>query len=304
MNNKVKMSGTYANGCIIKDNMQLAVDETLTYGPTSSTGFWAGITPPAGGYTVYLTKGSQGPSIYTTSDIVASTKQISGNNSITTVAQALDWYYGQTDKIVVNRNFPNLRTSGLQIAFDSAFPPCFPRTGTSCYDMSPTHHQLITNGTWVTDGIYLANDAPNPGANSKNWVVNVNTTIQTISIWIKTINQNGSIYTLFDSGTSQLKLDNTAVGSAYNGSILFRNGINIGTVSGINNIVSQNGNWENYIIVLSSPITASKLSLFCNITSQNGTEGWIGEVYTWNEELNDGEIINHFNSFCSKYGVC
>lgn len=304
MNNKVKMSGTYANGCIIKDNMQLAVDETLTYGPTSSTGFWSAITPPVGGYTVYLTKGTQGPSIYTTSDIVASTKQISGNNSISTVAQALDWYYGQTDKIVVNRNFPNLKTADLKVAFDSAFPPCFPRTGTSCYDMSPSHHQLVTTGTWLTDGLYLNNEFPNPAQNTKNWVINTNTSFQTISIWIKTLFQNASTYTLFDSGTSQLKLDNTGVGSAYNGCFLYRNGVNVGTINGINDIVSQNGNWENYIVVLTSPISASKFSLFCNIAGGFGTEGWIGEVYTWAAPLDDQEVNTHFDSFCSKYGVC
>lgn len=304
MNNKVKMSGTYENGCIIKDNMQLAVDETLTYGPTSSTGFWAGIQPPTGGYTVYLTKGAQGPSIYTTSDIVASTKQISGNNSITTVAQALDWYYGQTDKIVVNRNFPNLITSELKIAFDSAFPPCFPRTGGSCYDMSPAHHSLTTNGTWLTDGIYLANDSPNSGANTKVWLVNTNTSFQTISIWIKTRNQNASTYTLFGSGTPQLILDTNSVGSAYNGCVLYANGNNVGTILSINNIVTQSDNWENFMIVLPASVAASKLSLFCNIAGGSGTEGWIGEVYTWNIGLTQEQALNHFQSFCSKYGVC
>jgi hypothetical protein len=36
-------------------------------GPTSSTGFYNGITPPSGGYTIYINKSSGGPSIYVVS---------------------------------------------------------------------------------------------------------------------------------------------------------------------------------------------------------------------------------------------
>jgi hypothetical protein len=32
-------------------------------GPSSTSGFYKGITPPAGGYTIYLNKVSNGPSI-------------------------------------------------------------------------------------------------------------------------------------------------------------------------------------------------------------------------------------------------
>ena len=35
--------------------------------PTSSTGYYNGITPPSGGYTIYLNKASGGPSIYSVS---------------------------------------------------------------------------------------------------------------------------------------------------------------------------------------------------------------------------------------------
>ena len=38
------------------------------YGPTSTTDFWNGVTPPVGGYTIYVDKASQGPSIHVASD--------------------------------------------------------------------------------------------------------------------------------------------------------------------------------------------------------------------------------------------
>ena len=59
-------------------------------GPTSSTGFYNGLEPPSGGFTIYLNKASGGPSIYTvsneaqltalTNSISVSTNLIKNNN--------------------------------------------------------------------------------------------------------------------------------------------------------------------------------------------------------------------------------
>jgi hypothetical protein len=59
-------------------------------GPTSSTGYYNGVTPPSGGYTIYLNKASDGPAIYTASNeaqltaitntISVSTNLIKNNN--------------------------------------------------------------------------------------------------------------------------------------------------------------------------------------------------------------------------------
>ena len=77
-------------------------------GPTSTTGYWNGITPPSGGYTIYLNKVSNGPSIYTvTSDgqLISLTNSIAGA-SYTTAQQCFDYYYGQTDKMCVYQDYP------------------------------------------------------------------------------------------------------------------------------------------------------------------------------------------------------
>ena len=42
----------------------LVGESTVAYGPTSSTGLYNSIIPPEGGYTLYLNKASDGPSIY------------------------------------------------------------------------------------------------------------------------------------------------------------------------------------------------------------------------------------------------
>ena len=47
-----------------KGNITVGVKGTTEYGPTSESGFYNGITPPVGGYTIYVEKVSQGPSIH------------------------------------------------------------------------------------------------------------------------------------------------------------------------------------------------------------------------------------------------
>jgi hypothetical protein len=307
-NNKIKQAtGSVPAGCIGKDTMQLGVDQTVTFGPTSSTGFFNGIVPPTNGWTVYLTKtGSQGPSIYTTPDIVGSTKQISGNNSITTEAQALDWYFTQTDKIVTNKTFPSLRTESLRMAFDSSFPLCYNRIS-SAYDVSPTHHALQTSGSF--DGpnqssLTLNNASPNPASNTKNFVINQNFTFQTISIWVQTKTQAASDYRLFESGTAQYNVDaSSGVGAGWNGNLFYENGVPSSTLNNINQVVKQNNVWYNFVIVLPSSFVLNKLSILSGLLDR-GTDGLIGEVYAWADGLSDGEILAHFNEFCSRYNNC
>ena len=56
-------------------------------GPTSITGYYNGITPPSGGYTIYLNKASGGPSIYCPADnsqLISLTNSIAGASYTTT----------------------------------------------------------------------------------------------------------------------------------------------------------------------------------------------------------------------------
>ena len=62
-------------------------------GPTASTGYYNGITPPIGGYTIYLNKESGGPSIYTVtndSELISLTNKIAGT-SYTTIGEVLSY---------------------------------------------------------------------------------------------------------------------------------------------------------------------------------------------------------------------
>ena len=107
-------------------------------GPTSSTGFYNGITPPSGGYTIYLNKETGGPSIYTVSteaQLTGLTSTIAGQ-TLTTSGACLNWFATQTDKMIFNIDYPAIVTNGLFLNFDAAFTPSYPTTGTTLYDTS------------------------------------------------------------------------------------------------------------------------------------------------------------------------
>ena len=60
-------------------------------GPTSTTGYWNGINSPSGGYTIYVHKSSEGPSIQLASDdaeLISITNKIAGT-SYTTINELL-----------------------------------------------------------------------------------------------------------------------------------------------------------------------------------------------------------------------
>jgi len=124
-------------------------------GPTSTTGYWNGITPPSGGYTIYLNKVSNGPSIYTvTSDgqLISLTNSIAGA-SYTTAQQCFDYYYGQTDKMCVYQDypidFPYIVLDGLTFYLDAGVTLSYPGVGTTWTDVNglgTKNNGTLTNG--------------------------------------------------------------------------------------------------------------------------------------------------------------
>jgi len=122
-------------------------------GPTSSTGYYNGITPPSGGYTIYLNKESGGPSIYTASNdaqLISLTNSIAGQ-SYTTVNECLVYFAGQTDKVCVNRDYEGIITNGLVLNLDAGFTPSYPRSGTTWSNVSLSgNNGTLTNGPTYT----------------------------------------------------------------------------------------------------------------------------------------------------------
>lgn len=104
------------------------------------TGYWNGFTPPSNGFTIYLNKATNGPSIYvanTEAQLTGLTSTIAGQ-TLTTSGACLNWFATQTDKMILNRDYNNIVTNGLVLNLDAGFTPSYPTTGTTWYDLSPS----------------------------------------------------------------------------------------------------------------------------------------------------------------------
>lgn len=163
-------------------------------GPTSTTGFWNGITPPRGGYTIYLNKASNGPSIYVAandSDLVSYTNKIAGTN-YTTASQCLSYFAEQTDSFVLNKDYDALITDGLVYLVDSSNVSSYPANGTTLYPLMNTGgvgNGTLSNGTsWEsTNGVFTfdgADDLISIG-NSSNFSNITWSNGFTIAVWYK-----------------------------------------------------------------------------------------------------------------------
>jgi hypothetical protein len=138
MPNGIKYSVTQQTNSLKKSNFWVAVGD-VDKGPTSSTDYWSAVTPPSGGYTIYLNKGSNGPSIYTVANnaqLITFTNNLA-STSYTTAYECLNWFASQSDKMVVNMNYGSIVTTGLQMAFDADYSLSYSQDGTSAwYDIS------------------------------------------------------------------------------------------------------------------------------------------------------------------------
>ncbi len=155
MPNAIKYSTSAQTLALKKGNFWIGTGD-VGKGPTSTTDYYNGITPPSGGYTIYLNKASGGPSIYTAandSQLISLSNTIAGQ-TFATAAAALDWFATQTDKMVFNADYPAIVTNGLVLNLDAGFTPSYPTTGTTTYDLSgySNNGTLINGVTFNTSG--------------------------------------------------------------------------------------------------------------------------------------------------------
>lgn len=137
MSNPIKYNTGSETNALKKGNFYIGTRD-VPKGPTSQTGFYTGLTPPSGGYTVYVNKASGGPAVYVATndaELVTLTNTIA-KTSYTTKNECLDYYLSQTDKIVMNTTIPNIVTSGLVMALDTAYTPSYPQNGNSLYNLA------------------------------------------------------------------------------------------------------------------------------------------------------------------------
>jgi len=99
MSNLIKTSGSTSKSVATRNtNFKIGVDGSSDYGPTNVTGFYKSITPPSGGYTIYVHKDSEGPSIHVANNdtqCIFFLQSFGATGS--TINEVLNWSTGRTD---------------------------------------------------------------------------------------------------------------------------------------------------------------------------------------------------------------
>ena len=157
MPNAIKYNVSAETLALKKGNFWIGTGD-VGKGPTSSTGYYNGITPPTGGYTIYLNKESNGPSIYTVTteaQLTGLTSTIAGQ-TLTTSGACLNYFATQTDKMIFNIDYSAVVTDGLILHIDAAFTPSYPQSGVTVYNLVPSQYNgTLTNGPTWSSGSFI-----------------------------------------------------------------------------------------------------------------------------------------------------
>jgi len=146
MPNAIKYKTGNLTGSIEKSNVALGIS---AQGPTSTTGWYSGLTPDSNRYVVYKTDASNTPRIFYPADdneLIRLAKQEGATGANTgSAASVLSWMATQTNLMAVNKAYPNVVTDGLVYLVDSSFTPSYPTTETTVYPIENTGG--VGNGT-------------------------------------------------------------------------------------------------------------------------------------------------------------
>jgi len=318
MPNYIQYSTSIPSGSLKKGNAALGITDSVA-GPTSNTGWYTGINPPTGSYTVYEVSASGDPDIYcpiNSTELInlVKSKGATGGNT-GSVADALAWIATQPNLLATNEVYPNIVTSGSVLNLDAGFVGSYPTTASTWYDVSGNNNSgsLINGPTFNSLG-YLnfdgIDDYVNCGNNS-----NLNfTTNFTIGAWMNANSVQASV----DSGI----LGKITSNDAYSGYMLwFQSNKNVTLyIRGnyINSTFSLSSNTWYYVVGTYNGTTASlyingvlnssmSLSISANAAASNF---WVGQYeYTtggrnftgkiamsqaYNRALTQAEILQNY----------
>lgn len=157
MANIVKFNASSETRALRSGNFWLAPD-----GGINVQTWWSSVDPPGPtGYTVFLNKSANGPSMYQVdggAGLISLTNRIKGGSPLSTAADCVNYYMTETDKMILNQNYGPLNTLGLQFAVDSRSTLSWNGiSGTDVYDMSSgtknSSDYTWANPSWSDDGL-------------------------------------------------------------------------------------------------------------------------------------------------------
>jgi hypothetical protein len=266
--------GATAQGCLYEGGFLIG-NNTIDYGLS----FYNGITPGPSGFTIYVNKASQGPSIVTPPDeqgLLYWANLLSGQNFVTG-ASGLAWFSTQTDKICVNRDYEGIITQGLTLNLDAGFTPSYPTGGTGWNNISSPFS--VNSGTLINGPTYSSQNSGTINFDGIDDYVDCGIaepgqTQCTISIWVKTTSTSSGTRYPFAWGTSSgFYASQNLIGVFSGGSQLFvlSRDSTATTTTQVNSIgfTLNDGIWHNIVLVRDG----STISLYIDGSLNNSSTG-------------------------------
>jgi hypothetical protein len=301
-------------------------------GPSDTTGYYQGISPSEGGYVIYMNReGAPGDLSYhnapTDSELITFTNNLAGQ-SYTTVNECLVYFAGQSDKVVLNRDYEGIVTDGLILNVDAGFTPSYPKNGTTWYNLNGSINGSLTNGpTFSSDnGGSIVFDGTNDQVTFSSFSSNPSQI--TCDTWFKvdTSNITGSLvagWIMGIEGQFRIIYDTTGLfwvcrpsnsvwygtGTSVNysyGSSISDIWFNVtGTYNGSYNSIYINGTLQSTGATISGTVNLTNnfvigRGVSPNVAFQKGN----GAVYRiYNRALSDSEILQNFNAQKGRFGL-
>ena len=329
MANIVKYNLSTSPNSIQSGNFNIGVNNTAT----DISEFYTGICPINGGYTIYINKASNGPSIYAPKDdveLIGITNNLGGN--VTTEEEALVWLNSQSNMTVLNSNYPPIITSGVSLNLDASFVSSYPKTGTTWNDLSGNDY------SGVTTNVGISYDSRIPGAltlSDGGYIEEIGATSSFSFI------QNTGVFTI----TALVRLTDLSVSRSLMST--FRNGpgekgFSLGYIVSGNALEFQMTNGSNYVIdyrasdyfldnswvlvtivgngtniqfykngvsfstsdALGTLSTGNSARLLSVGKGEAITNNWIGDIsqtLIYNRALSSSEVLQNYNAILQKF---
>jgi hypothetical protein len=291
-------------------------------GPTSSTGYFDGVTPSNNQYVIYYYKNGSTKVYYCNNgdQVYVITNRLKSQN-FTTLQSALNYIATQGDMLCVNREYEPIVTNGLVLNLDAGFVPSYPMTGSTWYDLSDNDNDgTLTNsptfsstngGNIVFDGtddfidIGYKIDLLNNDITQEAWVntdvmINWHGIISNMPSWGTGFSlQIGPIQKIaaMISGAYLTTSWTPLVGVWYHIVATHRSSDNL-------NVLYVNGVQENSVIREISYVgnAVTKIGVFYTSNSLP-FDGKMGPVRSYNRALTSSEVFQNYNAQKGRFGL-